>query len=93
MLKELRLQTFDSTFVLPRLSKWDKGEQARELRMFLVGIGLPPVRFHDLRATWATMLLSKGIEPARVMSMGGWSEIKTMMIYCRKGSNRHEGHD
>ena len=52
--------------------------------MFLLGIGLPTVRFHDLRATWATLMLSKGIEPIKVMIMGGWKEMKTMQIYMRK---------
>jgi len=80
----LVLQNKDSAFVLPRLKKWEKGEQARELRMFLIGIGLEPVRFHDLRASWATILLSKGVEPIKVMKMGGWKDMKTMMIYVRK---------
>src|SRR5262249_10473088 len=56
VLRQLKLLQTDTTFVLPRIDKWDKGEQARELRMFLAGIGLPAVRFHDLRATWATLL-------------------------------------
>ena len=42
-------------------------------------LGLPDIRFHDLRATWATIMLSKGVEPIKVMSMGGWKDIKTMM--------------
>lgn len=49
-----------------------------------MGIGLPPVRFHDLRASWATAMLGMGIEPAKVMLAGGWSDLKTMMIYMRK---------
>lgn len=85
VLKELKLkQCGDSHFVLPRLEKWAKGEQARELRLFLMGIGLPRIRFHDLRATWATIMLSRGIEPIKVMYMGGWKDMKTMMIYMRK---------
>ena len=84
VLMDLKLQGPGGGFVLPRLSKWDKGEQARELRMFLVGIGLPRVRFHDLRASWATLLLSKGVEPIKVMKLGGWQDMKTMMIYIRK---------
>jgi integrase len=84
ILQELKLKTGSCKFVLPRMSRWEKGEQARELRMFLVGIGLPPVRFHDLRATWATLMLSKGVAPVKVMSMGGWKDMKTMMIYIRK---------
>ena len=84
MLKELKLQSADRSFVLKKKKKWDKGEQARELRFFLMGLGLPVVRFHDLRASWATVMLGKGIEPIKVMSMGGWKDIKTMMIYARK---------
>ncbi len=81
--KEL-MEEPDSEFLLPRLSKWDRGEQARDLRMFLQEIELPPIRFHDLRASWATMLLSKGVEPIKVMKMGGWKDLDTMMIYARK---------
>ena len=84
VLKELKLQGADSAFVLPRIDKWDKGEQARELRMFLAGLGLPTIRFHDLRATWATIMLSQGTPPIKVMIMGGWKDIKTMQVYVRK---------
>ena len=91
LLKELKLVTFDSTFVLPRSRYWDKGEQARHLRMFLQGIGLPQIRFHDLRATWATIMLSKGIEPIKVMCMGGWKDLKTMQIYIRKAGVNIKG--
>lgn len=84
ILKELKLKGSDSNFVLPRIDKWDKGEQARELRMFLMGLGLPKIRFHDLRASWATVMLSKGIAPIKVMSMGGWKDLKTMQYYIRK---------
>lgn len=83
-LKELKLKTESTGFVLPRSRNWDKGEQARMLRYFLEGISLPTVRFHDLRATWATIMLSKGIEPIKVMTMGGWKDLKTMQIYIRK---------
>jgi integrase len=84
VLKELKLKQFDSAFVLPRSRNWEKGEQARMLRMFLQGIGLPSIRFHDLRASWATMMLSMGVEPIKVMNMGGWTQLKTMQIYIRK---------
>ena len=84
ILRKLKIQSFDSAFVLPRIDKWDKGEQARELRMFLQGLGLPRIRFHDLRATWATIMLSMGIAPIKVMSMGGWKDLKTMQFYIRK---------
>lgn len=82
-LKEQKVLLGQTRFVLPRLAKWDKGEQARELRKFLILCGLPDVRFHDLRATWATLMLSKGIPPVKVMQMGGWKELKTMLLYIR----------
>jgi integrase len=84
LLAELKLKSNDTIYVLPRLTKWDKGEQARELRNFLALLGLPRIRFHDLRASWATAMLNRGIEPAKVMLMGGWKEMKTMMLYMRK---------
>ena len=70
--------------MLPRIDKWDKGEQARELRMFLEGLGLPRIRFHDLRATWATIMLGKGIIPYQIMKMAGWNDLKTMQYYVSK---------
>lgn len=84
LLKELKLETYETGYVLPRSRNWEKGEQARIIKMFLQGLGLPPIRFHDLRATWATIMLSKGVEPIKVMSMGGWKALKTMQIYIRK---------
>lgn len=84
VLKELKEQSAGIEFVLPRLRQWDAGDQAYHLRMFLKSIGLPAIRFHDLRASWATLLLSKGVAPSKVMSMGGWKDMDTMMIYMRK---------
>ena len=91
ILREVKLQNPESNFVLPRIDKWDRGEQARELRLFLSGLGLPVIRFHDLRATWATFLLSKGVEPIKVMIMGGWKDLKTMQIYARKAGVEIKG--
>ena len=84
ILRELQKQDVNPPFVLPRIDKWERNEQARELRMFLMGLGLPRIRFHDLRATWATLLLSKGVEPIKVMIVGGWKDLKTMAHYIRK---------
>ena len=78
-------------FVLPRAEAWDKNEQARVLRNFLEEIKLPRIRFHDLRASWATVMLSKGVEPIKVMSMGGWRDLKTMQIYIRKSGINIQG--
>ncbi len=41
------------------------------------------VVFHTLRACFATRLLSTGVEPLKVMRMGGWSDLKTFQIYLR----------
>jgi integrase len=84
-------QKRESEFVLPRLKTWDQGDQARVLRAFLVEINLPRIRFHDLRASWATVMLSKGVEPIKVMSMGGWRDLKTMQIYIRKSGINIQG--
>jgi len=84
ILRELQASADGSPYVLPHLYEWQKGEQARQLSTFLQANGLPEVRFHDLRASWATMLLSKGVEPIKVMKMGGWKDLETMMIYARK---------
>ena len=86
ILSKLKLKNSTSNlFVLPRIHKWDKGEQARELRMFLSGLGLPVIRFHDLRATWATFLLSKGVAPIKVMMMGGLEGFKDHANLCQEG--------
>lgn len=85
VLKELKLMSGNEMhFVLPRMREWDIGDQARHLRKFLMGIGLPEIRFHDLRASWATIMMSKGVAPIKVMAMGGWKDLKTMQIYMRK---------
>ncbi|WP_369795320.1 tyrosine-type recombinase/integrase [Bacteriovorax sp. BSW11_IV] len=52
--------------------------------MFLERIGIrKEVVFHALRACFATHLLSTGVEPLKVMRMGGWSVLKTFQIYLR----------
>ena len=84
-------QNRESDWVLPRLRDWYTGVQAKVLKDFLGELGLPLIRFHDLRASWATIMLSKGIEPIKVMSMGGWKDLKTMQIYIRKSGIHIQG--
>ncbi|MGK5089926.1 tyrosine-type recombinase/integrase [Bdellovibrionota bacterium FG-2] len=69
--------------LLPRSWEWDKGCQARVLRLFCVGNGLPSIKFHALRACFATQLISTGIPPAVVMKICGWKDMKTMQRYIR----------
>ena len=70
-------------YVLPRSWYWRKGLQARELRLFLKANNLPSVKFHALRACFATQLLSKNVPPAIVMKICGWKNLKTMEYYVR----------
>jgi len=91
VLKELRLKTYETGFVLPRIKDWESGCQAKVLQEFLKQIELPSIRFHDLRASWATVMLSLGIEPIKVMSMGGWSTMGTLEIYIRKAGVNTKG--
>jgi integrase len=46
-----------------------------ELKKLLKKAGLPDVRFHDLRHSTATLLLSKGVHPKVVQEILGHSEI------------------
>lgn len=51
----------DGRLINPNLvSKW--------FRQHVVTLGLPPIRFHDLRHTWATLALAAGV-PAKVVSL------------------------
>jgi len=72
------------TNVLPLFPEWKNGLGGNVLRMFLREIGIhKDVVFHTLRACFATHLLSTGVEPFKVMRMGGWSYLKTFQIYLR----------
>ena len=73
----------DSVYVLPRLDEWRKGEQSARLRAYLDELELPSIRFHDLRASFCTLMLAKGVPPVTVMAIGGWAEMKTMDKYIR----------
>lgn len=80
-----------SSYVLPRITDWERGEQARVLREFCKLIGIPPINFHALRACFATQLLRNGVEAARVMKACGWKELSTMQRYIRLAGVEIEG--
>lgn len=70
-------------FVLKRLDSWLQGQQARVLKEFCAEISVPKIKFHTLRACFATQLLSDGVEMSKLMKIGGWRDIKTVQVYLR----------
>lgn len=70
-------------FILPRLAEWRQGQQAKVLKEFCAKISVPKIKFHTLRACFATQLLSDGVEMSKLMKIGGWRDIKTAQVYLR----------
>lgn len=83
LLRDLKLSAAGRKQVLPRFIDWDSGNQASILRQFCIGLGITPVKFHDLRACFATFLLRDGVPAAQVMKICGWKDLKTMQRYVR----------
>jgi integrase len=58
-----------------------------QLKKLLKKAGLPDIRFHDLRHSTATLLLSKGVHPKIVQEILGHSEIsmtKELYTFVKK---------
>lgn len=83
LLKELKLKSNGSPYALPRIRDWNKGYQARELRAFCLSIGIPSIRFHALRACFATQLIRQGIPAIQIQKICGWKDLETMQRYIR----------
>ena len=79
---ESLMQT-EGEYLLPRLKMWEDGLQAQVLRSFCQQIGIKSVRFHTLRACFATHSLARGNEVVKVMRVGGWKDFKTFERYVR----------
>ncbi len=91
-LEELKLKySKDSEFVLPRLWEWNQGDQAKILKNFCEEIGITPVKFHDLRATFITQMLNNGVPLSKVMAIVGHSSLKTTQGYLRLSGKDVEG--
>jgi integrase len=78
-------------YLFPRFYQWERGEQAKVLRSFCEQIGITSVRFHTLRACFATHLLASGVDQATVMRIGGWKTFKTFEVYVRLAGVREAG--
>jgi len=70
-------------YLFQRSWEWDKGEQARVIRTFCLGNQLRSIKFHTLRACFATQLIATGIPATVVMKICGWKDMKTMQRYIR----------
>lgn len=73
----------DGGHVLTRLGEWERGEQAKVLKAFCKVMGITEIKFHDLRATFITNMLSQGVPLAQVMSIVGHRHTDTTDIYLR----------
>jgi integrase len=91
LLKQLKVKAGDDKFVLHHFHEWSRGGQARVLRAFCQGCSFPSIKFHTLRACWATQLIRDRVASGVVMKMGGWKDIKTMQRYIRLAGIEVEG--
>ncbi len=91
LLRELQIEAGSRPYVLHHNHLWTRGYQAEELRKFCVGIGVPSIRFHALRACFATQLIQNGVAPIMVQKICGWKDLKTMQRYIRMSGIEIEG--
>ncbi len=83
-LKELRSQSnLNENKVLEQHEDWLYGDAAKALKDFCREVGITAVKFHDLRATFITQMLLRGVPLAKVMKIVGHSTIKTTIRYLR----------
>lgn len=84
LVQELKMEEKkEDDFLFPRAWEWNKGQQAKILRGFCQANRLPSVKFHTLRACFATQLIATGIPATVVMKICGWRDLKTMQRYIR----------
>ena len=68
---------------LPRLTEWRHGEQAKFLQSFCQNLEIEGVKFHHLRATIITNMLSQGVPQVKVMAIVGHAEMSVTNDYLR----------
>lgn len=61
-----------------------------ELQSALCKLGLPPMRYHDLRHTAASLMLSEGISPRTVMEIMGHRNLQVTMLVYGHVNLRHQ---
>jgi integrase len=82
-LQKVKVETGGTPYVLPRFRQWTRGLQAAELRKFCLGVNLPSIKFHALRACFATQLLQNGVPAIMIQKICDWKDLKTMQRYIR----------
>lgn len=76
------LRTGDPVLTTRNRRPYSTGYLYQDLRRRLERLGLPRMRFHDLRHTAASLLLGEGVPPRTVMEMMGHRNLAvTMLIY------------
>lgn len=95
-LKGLKAAQGQSGLVLDKVCVHSDGRRVRaeylrdRLRGIMARSGLPPIRFHDLRHTTASLLATKA-SPKEVQDFLGHEDISTTMnIYTHLTDNTHE---
>ncbi|MDX2469630.1 MAG: site-specific integrase [SAR324 cluster bacterium] len=83
MIIELMQDQSNGESLLPHPVEWKRGSQAVVLRLFCQAIGITPICFHDLRATFITQMFASGANIAQVQAIVGHSELKTTQVYLR----------
>lgn len=91
LLKELKLKTASTGFVLPRINSWKRGEAAEITRNFCRLIGVREIHFHATRSCFAVMCLETGKGITSTMKLGGWKEIKSFQHYVRLSATEIDG--
>ncbi len=83
MIKELKLKSNGSEYILPREKQFMRGESAKVLRAIQRELGIPETNFHSLRASFITHLLLARVPVTTVQHIVGHADLKTTQEYVR----------
>jgi len=80
----------DLVFTRPLGQPFDPDRLRRRFRALLQDAGLPRIRFHDLRHTAATLMMSRGIHPKVASDLLGHSTVAiTLDLYSHSSEPMH----